>query len=111
MDPSIVQAARALVPRYVRLNQQKFAPHLSVIRHEPPEVNKHPRWGAREGESVAFRYSPEVAVGEVYYWLPVWSERLEAIRMELGLPPTDWYTKPPDLAHPFHCTIGNLKGV
>lgn len=116
VDPGIVEVARALVPRYVRLNRQKFAPHITVIRHEKPEVEArllaHPRWGgAREGAEVEFRYSPLVDFDETYYWLRAWSSKLEDIREELGLARSDWYTEPPDHAHCFHVTIGNCKEI
>ena len=116
VDPGIVEVARALVPKHIRLNRQKYAPHITVIRHLKAEEEAwllaHPRWGGtREGEEVAFTYSPEVQIDETYYWLNAWSSRLEDVREELGLPRSDWYTEPPDHSHCFHATIGNTKSV
>jgi len=107
IDPGIVEVARALVPKYVRLNRTKFAPHLSVVRET---TMTSPLWGSHDGERVAFTYDTLVWEGEVYFWLQAESPRLRKIRVELGLPPMDWYCYPPDLADCFHATVGNLKG-
>ncbi len=106
VDPGIVELARALVPRYIRLQRQKFAPHISVVRETQPV----PGLLAYDGREVGFTYCPEVVPGEVYYWLRAESQALRAIRVALGLPEMAWYTYPPDLEDVFHCTIGNLKG-
>jgi len=106
VDPGIVQVARALVPKHVRLQQTRFKPHLSVVRET---VMTSPIWGRHDGEEVRFRYSTEIFWDETYYWLQADSPRLREVRIELGLKPMAWYTYPPDLADTFHCTIGNLK--
>lgn len=105
VDPGIVEVARALVPRSVRLNRTRFAPHISVVRG--PTIGS--AWGRHDGEVVAFRYSTHVYNDEVYFWLKAESARLREVRVELGLASMDWYCRPPDDDDCFHCTIGNQK--
>jgi hypothetical protein len=107
IDQAIALFYRALVPRSVRLNPTRYAPHITVVRDEiPPNLEA---WGKYEGHDLRFEYEPLVQRGEVYYWLNVFSDRLRSIRQELGLPPTSHLTRPPDDADCFHSTIGNLK--
>lgn len=104
VDPGIVDVARALVPRYIPLARQRFAPHISVVR----ESAHVPGWQACDGREVPFLYCPEVVPGEVYYWLRAESPELRKLRASLGLPQMDWYTYPPDLEDCFHITVGNV---
>lgn len=107
VDPAIVELYRALVPRWIRLNRQKHAPHMTVVREAT--LPNPARWGTDHGAEVVFHYRPEVQAGEVYYWLEAYCPALDKLRVELGLPPSAWYTKPPDLADCYHVTIGNKK--
>lgn len=108
VDPGISSLYRALVPKYIELNPQRYAPHISVVRREvPPNLEA---WGKYEGELVDFEYTSHIYNGKVYWWLNAFSERLEAIRVELGLPVSSEYTRPPDgYMKCFHITIGNQK--
>jgi hypothetical protein len=108
-DPGIVETYRALVPKWVRLNRQRYAPHISVVRRETPLAFE--RWGLHEGKTVEFEYRGVIANDDTYYWLGVFSERLHEVRIELGLPPKSWITEAPDASSPFHITIGNVKNV
>jgi len=92
VDPEITALARALVPPSVRLNKQKFAPHITVVRSTQGILSF--RSMSLAGKTVPFEYDPEVHVGEVYYWLNVYSPQLQEIRVRLGLSPSDWYTRP-----------------
>lgn len=106
-DPDIVGLARALTP--VRLNTQRYAPHVSVVRHEvPPNLEA---WGKHEGTTILFEYSPVVYNDETYYWLQVLSQELRQVRLELGLNPSGKSSRPPDGAEVFHITIGNIKKI
>jgi hypothetical protein len=105
VDPGIVEVARALVPRTVRLNRTRFAPHISVVRG--PTIG--PAWGRHDGEVVVFRYSTFVYADETYFWLKAESPRLREVRVELGLAAMDWYCRPPDDDDCFHITIANQK--
>jgi len=107
VDPGIVDLARGLAPKYLKLNQQRYAPHISVVRHETPPLMQY--WGKYEGQQVTFTYSPCAQNGQVYYWLDAYSEELKYIRKELGLYPSSRLTRPPDGKECFHITIGNCK--
>jgi hypothetical protein len=110
VNQGIVDYYRALMPKYIYTNRQMYAAHISVIRKEVP--TKMELWGKYAGEKVEFKYSNIVHHGEVYYWLNAWCERLEQIRMELGLPVDSPYTRPPDgFAKTFHITLGNVKNL
>jgi hypothetical protein len=107
VDPEIVEYARSLVPKAVRLNRQKYAAHITVVRNEvPPNMAA---WRAHEGEIVQFEYSPNVYNDQLYYWLGATCPRLREVRVELGLAEWSEFTRPPDMADLFHITIGNLK--
>lgn len=98
----------ALVPKSAKLNPQRYGAHISVVRNEVP--TKLEFWKKYEGELIEFYYEPYVHNGEVYYWLNTFSNRLEEIRLELGLPISSEYTRPPGgFFKCFHMTIGNIK--
>ena len=109
VDSGIVELARALVPKALYLNRQRYAPHISVVRHEKPVVLKN--WGKHEGREVEFKYSTYVYNDEVYYWLQAFSPTLSNIRVELGLSKFSEWSRPPDGQDCFHITIGNTKKV
>jgi len=107
VDPGIASYARALVPCSVDLKLTRYAPHISVVRKEVPV--KQELWGLHECEEVPFEYSNFVYDDETYYWLRVFSPRLEEIRQELGLPRYSEAARGPDGHECFHTTIGNTK--
>lgn len=110
VDPGIAAFYRAMIPKWITTNPQRYAPHISVVRNEiPPRMDL---WGKYEGCEVEFRYENVVYNGTVYYWLNAFSSRLEEIRVEMGLPVSSPYTRPPDgFLQCFHITLGNLKGL
>jgi len=103
VDQELVDYYRKSV--FIKINRQKYDPHISVVRKEIPNGP----WGKYEGELIKFKYSGEVRNDSVYYWLPVECVRLEEIRLELGLPLISDITLSPDKFHRFHITIGNIK--
>lgn len=110
VDQDLVNYYRSLMPKYIRTQPQAFPAHISVVRKEYIIHNKMPLWGKYEGEEVQFSYDNHIHNGTVYYWLNAWCNRLEEIRVELGLPVSSLYTRPPDgFDKTFHITIGNLK--
>lgn len=110
VDPGIVSLYLALLPKYVKLNKQMYPPHISVVRRETPPNMEF--WGRYEGEEVEFTYTNHVYNGTVYWWLNAFSKRLEDIRVELGLPVSSEYTRPPDgWTKCFHITLGNFKAM
>jgi hypothetical protein len=108
VDTEIPRYYRALLPKYVEIQPQMYPAHISVVRKEtPPNMDL---WKKYDGEKVEFKYSPIVHEGSVYFWLNVFCQRLEKIRVELGLPIHSPYTLPPEeFVHCFHCTLGNKK--
>lgn len=110
VDQGISDFYRSLIPKWIKTNSQMYPAHISVVRKEVP-VNLE-FWGKHEGEEVEFVYSNEIHHGTVYWWLNAFSKRLEEVRIELGLPVSSQYTRPPDSwIKCFHITIGNMKGL
>lgn len=109
VDQGIVDFYFALIPKYVwpRINRQKYRAHVSVVRNARPK--NMAAWGKYEGKKVEFEYDPFVRNDKTYYWLNAFSPELERIRVELGLPIADQYTRAPDGSHRFHITIANTK--
>lgn len=110
VDQGISEYHRALLPKWIDSNRQKYPAHISVVRHEvPPNLGL---WGSHEGEEVEFNYTHEIFFGQVYCWLNVFCKKLEQIRLELGLPVSSQYTRPPNgYLKCFHLTLGNFKGM
>lgn len=108
VDQGIVDFYRSLIPKARYVQSQMYPAHISVVRKEkPPNLDV---WGKYEGEKIFFWYDTEIKWGQVYYWLNAFSENLEKIRTELGLPVSSQYTKPPgSWIKCFHITLGNTK--
>lgn len=104
-DWGISQLTRALIPKYYHVVPQKYAPHITVVRHERPNMRE---WKRYEGRLVKFLYDPWVYNDRTYWWLSVSCDFLKRVRTELGLPPTRF--TPQDAAGGFHMTVGNNKG-
>jgi hypothetical protein len=109
IDPGIAETYRALIPKAVRIQRPRFAPHISVIRKELIPEDKLDLWGLHADVEVSFAYEPDVYNDGTYYWLRVYSFGLLAIRKELGLPELSDLARPPDHFDSFHTTIGNVK--
>lgn len=107
VDPGIVDFARSLVPPSVKLNRQRYDPHITVVRKE--DIPNLAEWGRYDGESLLFRYDSRVQAGHTYWWLRAWSDELVEVRRSLGLPDLSWGCRPPDNEDCFHITIGNTK--
>lgn len=110
VDQGLADYYRSLIPKSISFNRQKYPPHISVVRKEVP-INLD-LWGKYNGHEIEFVYSNVIRWGQVYYWLDVFSTRLEEIRLELGLPVSSQYTLPPDgFVKCFHCSLCNRKGL
>jgi len=110
VDQAIADYYRALLPKWIGANRQRYGAHVSVVRHEVPANLE--AWCLHEGREVEISYSGQVHFGRVYCWLNVFSTRLEEVRSELGLPVSSEYTRPPEgFVKCFHMTIGNFKEV
>lgn len=109
VDRGIAFLARALAPRYLRLNGQRFPPHISVVRKE--RCSGHPSWGRYEGLSVGFEYGSYAFNDERFYWLRARSDALVEVRLGLGLRAHGRYSMPPDGTRWFHITVGNTRAL
>jgi hypothetical protein len=101
MDKGISLFYRSLIPKSKSVKPQMFPPHISVVRRETP-LNLE-AWGAHEGRKVIVHYDPYVHEDATYYWVECFSEELEDIREELGLP------RHRGNFSNFHMTLGNKK--
>jgi hypothetical protein len=111
VDSQISDYYRALMPRSIRINRQYYPPHISVVRKEiPPNMDA---WDKYEDKEIDFSYENIIHTdGKVYYWINAYSNRLDEIRLELGLPLTSLYTLPPKgFDKCYHITIGNIKNI
>jgi hypothetical protein len=110
VDQELSNYYRALCPKWLNVKPQRYAAHISVVRNETPPKMEH--WGKYQGDTIHALYEPCVYNDEAYYWLNVFSSRLEDIRTELGLPVSSPYTLPPaGFEKCFHLTIGNMKRI
>jgi hypothetical protein len=105
-DWGIAMVTRALIPKYYPVRPQKYAPHVTVVRHERPRMDA---WKRYEGKRVDFLYDPWVYNDETYWWLSVSCDFLKQVRIELGLKPTRF--TPQDALGGFHMTVGNTKNA
>lgn len=87
---------------WIKLNPPKHPAHISVIygQHEQPKNKEF--WEKYENTEIEFDYEPFIIHDREYYWMKVTCQKIEDIRVELGLPPHHGGT-------PWHLTIGNLK--
>ena len=110
VDRGLADYYRSLIPKWREMQPQMHPPHITVVRTGKEEVPNKEFWGKHEGEEIEFFYDPTIKEGTVYYWLNVFSVRLEEIRRELGLPVQSEYTLPPEgYTKCFHMTLANKK--
>lgn len=110
IDQDITDFYRVLIPRHITINQPLYAAHISVVRKEIPFRLEH--WAKHRGEDIKFQYDNVVHSNLTYYWLNIFSRRLEDIRLELGLDLSRDFIQPlPGFRHCFHTTIGNTKNM
>ena len=110
VDPNLALFYRSLIPKYKGVTGQRYPPHISVVRKEiPPNLAL---WGKYEESPVDFVYDSDIQNDDKYWWLNAFSTRLEEIRVELGLPVTSPFTRPPSgFLKCFHITLGNTKAL
>ena len=114
VDEEIARYYRSLIPKWLDAYKPRWAPHITIVRPEKEMPVNLEHWGKYEGEEVSFEYWNYLFTGKIYFWLNVWSKRLEDVRIELGMPVSSEFTRPPDGAKIggikcFHCTIANQK--
>jgi hypothetical protein len=82
----------------IKLQQQLYKSHISVIRGEVITPNSIDKWNAYQGNIIKFHYSNLICTNGKYWWLDIYSPCLISIRQELGLDPQPEYN--------LHLTIG-----
>lgn len=110
VDPNIALYYRSLIPLYLYPQPTRYMPHITVVRPKY-ELPVHKQfWNKYRNEQVEFYYEPWIHSGKEYFWLNIFSVRLEQIRAELGLYIDDKFTKPPEgFRKCFHMTVANRK--
>lgn len=103
VDQGIADYYRALIPKWIITQPQRYSAHISVVRHE--DVPNKEFWNKYEGQEIEFEYDPNVVSDEKYFWLNVQCEQLKIIRVELGLTAYPWWV------NKYHITIANTKGI
>lgn len=102
--------ARTLIPKAMKPNRPRHAPHITVVRKETVVIDPvSTEWKRWDGQNVIFYYHPCIAYDDTYAWHPVESADLIVVRKLLGLEETTQYTRPPDGNAPFHITVANFK--
>lgn len=100
VDQDLADFYRRLVPKYIDIKAQRHPAHVTVVRTGLERPLAGP-WGRYQGEVVPFTYSNEIGLHDGYFYLQIESDRLDAIRRELGLP------RHFDPVKGHHITIGN----
>lgn len=93
---------RALMPKAWTCYGPRATTHLTVVRTGVEIPKNAAAWRKYSGKKVLVRYENYVRIEPIYYVLRAWSETVEEIRLELGLPRYrmhSWY----------HITIGHKK--
>lgn len=104
VDDSIAEYYRHLIHLWDRrlvLQHPKHGAHITVIAGKYEDVGNHRHWKKYHHEEIEVKYSIDIGTDGCYFWLPVECEKIQEIRVELGLQP-----KTPI---PWHLTVGNLK--
>lgn len=101
-EEEISSCYRSLIPKYYKVNKQKYPAHISVVRNEIDLFEI-------ESNLISFEYENVIYDNGFYFWLRVRSDDLFNLRRNLGLNKTSLITKSPDQQHDFHITIGNMK--
>ncbi len=105
VDPELGPYYRSFIPKSVHWNPTRWSPHVTVTMTGMEEISNREAWGKYEGHCFTVRYSPCIMFGASYIWLPAFSEELEEVRLELGLP------RHFNNFQQFHITIANMKGT
>jgi len=94
----------------IELKQPSWSAHISCLRGGRPRPDKMHLWKKYQGEKIEFQYSPNIRqTGDTtgddrpdhYWFVDVWSERLNEIRAELGFT-NEFHGKPIK----YHLTVG-----
>ena len=98
IDQQIVDYYFSLIPDYKNVIRQRWDAHITVVRTGRDIVINKEYW-KKHNEVIEYNYDGIIRFGKVYYWIDAYSDNLNIIRQELGLPIRERY----------HFTIGNVK--
>lgn len=102
VDPNIAEYYRWWVKKRfgLRLQNTAFIPHVTVLdgKNANTAVDMK-RWKAFEGQTVDIEYSVGIEQHWKFWVLPVRSNDLQAVRLDLGLAPTS----------KLHITFGRME--
>ena len=108
VDEELSRYYRSLIPKARYVQPQMYPAHITVVRSYPIEiVPDRTAWGKYEGRAISFDYTGEVLYEYPYYYLEAWSQELNDIRTELGLP--EFRIIGARMLDCFHMTLGNVK--
>lgn len=105
ISPDLCRYYKSLIPKSQPVQPQMYPCHITVVRSGKETPLNREAWGRYDNEVVSFEYDNNVVQSGPYYTINAWSERLEEIREELGLPRTRVGFDE------FHITIGNVKNL
>ena len=107
IDKGIVDFYLSMIPKAHYVRPQMYPAHITVVRTGIETPKNQESWKKYEGELVEFVYSNEIQHDGWYYWLNCQSDRIGAIREELGL--TRYRIGGYRDYQEYHITIGNIK--
>ena len=108
VDNELARYYRSMIPKARYVQPQMYPAHITVVRSYPIEiVPDRTAWGKHEGRIINFEYDGVVLFEKPYFYIEAWSEELNDIRTELGLP--EFRIIGARLLDCFHMTLGNVK--
>ena len=93
------------IPFCMKYNRPRYPPHITVVRTGIETIQNKDKWKEHEGEKIPFLYDPYLYIDDTYIWLKAYSNELQKIRMELGLPAMR------ERFGEFHITVANRKNI
>jgi len=103
VNPELTRLYRSFLPKHIKFNIPRYYPHITVVRGKYETPPNKEFWFKYRGKKINFEYSPEIQIGKTYIWIPVRSEEIKNVRLELGL---DYCF---DKFKGYHITIANTK--
>lgn len=109
VDQGISDYYRSLIPKCKNVQRPRWNAHVTIVRIGK-EIPRHKGlWRKYSWQKVDFVYDPYIYEDGLYFWLNVFSKKLEHIRRELGLPMMSTFAPPKGYDKSFHITIANKK--
>ena len=108
VDEELSRYYRSLIPKTKCVQPQMYPAHITVVRSYPIEIVLNwTAWGKYKGKTITFDYNGKILYEYPYYYLEAWSQELNDIRIELGLP--EFRILRAKMVNCFHITIANVK--